>query len=172
MKYVLDNISSERLLFRKISPEDFDLWLPFYEDKNTSKYWLGIPKNPIKACRDDFDRTFFRYQNNLGGKVALIHKETKELVGLCGLLVQEINQKQEIEIAYSLLPKFWGFGYATEAAQQCKQYASANNLATSLVSIISVANLPSQKVALNNGMQIDFETTYANNSVYIFRVKL
>ncbi len=172
MKYLIDNVSSKRLLFRKLTPEDFSLWLPFHEDKNTSKYWSDIHKNSKKACQADFDRTFSRYQNNLGGKVALISKNTNKLIGLCGLLVHEINQVQEIEIAYSLLPKFWGFGYATEAAQRCKLHASSNNLATTLIAIISVDNIPSQKVAINNGMQIDCKTTYANNSVYIYRVKL
>lgn len=172
MEYLLDKISSDRLEFRRLQQEDFDLWLPFHEDKNTSKYWSGLPKIPSVACQADFDRTFYRYQNNLGGKMALINKTTHELIGLCGLLIQEINHRREIEIAYSLLPKFWGQGYATEAASQCKIHAKEQKLAESLISIINIANIPSQKVALNLGMKIAFETTYAENPVYIYRVQL
>lgn len=172
MKYLLDQISSERLNFQRLQQEDFNVWLPFHQDENTSKHWSGLSKNPTEACQVDFDRTFYRYENNLGGKMALIKKATNELVGLCVLLVQEINQEKELEIAYSLLPKFWGLGYATEAAKQCKIYAREKNLSKSVISIISKTNIPSQKVALQLGMTIDFDTVYANNPVSIYRVKL
>lgn len=168
----MDNITSDRLLFRKLVPEDFQLWLPFHEDNSTSKYWIGLPENPEQACREDFERTFFRYQNNLGGKLALIEKTTGNFIGLCGLLVQQIDENQELEIAYSLLPKFWKKGFATEAAQKCKLYATENKLADSLISIIHIDNIPSQKIALNNHMKISSKTIYNDNPVYIFRVKI
>lgn len=168
----MENIESERLIFRKLVPEDFLLWLPFHEDKRTSQYWVGLPKNPTDACKADFDRTFYRYKNNLGGKLALLKKDTNEFIGLCGLLVQEINGNQELEIAYSLLPKYWKKGFATEAAIRCKAYAIEHKLATSLISIISITNTPSQKVALQNKMTVDSKTTYNNNPVYIYRVQL
>ena len=168
----MDNITSDRLLFRKLVPNDFESWLSFHEDSSTSKYWSGLPQNPEQACREDFERTFFRYRNNLGGKLALIEKNTGIFIGLCGLLVLQIDDKQELEIAYSLLPKFWKQGFATEAAQKCKFYATKHKLAESLISIIHIDNLPSQKVALNNHMKISSKTIYKGNSVYIFRVKI
>jgi len=172
MDYVLNNLSSERLLFRKLVPDDFEFWLPFHEDSRSSKYWVGLPQNPEQACREDFERTFFRYRNNLGGKLALIEKNTGTFIGLCGLLVQQIDQNQELEIAYSLLPKYWKKGYATEAAQACKLCATEHQLAPSLISIIHIDNLPSQKVARNNLMKPTAKTIYHHNPVYIFRVKI
>lgn len=172
MKYVMDDIASERLLFRKLIPDDFDAWLPFHKDKRTSEYWTGLSANPEQACKEDFERTFYRYKNNLGGKLALLEKSTGKFIGLCGLLVQQIDTKQELEIAYSLLPEFWKKGFATEAAQRCKLYATEKNLAPSLISIIHIENIPSQKVALHNGMEITSKTTYHHNPVYIFRVKI
>lgn len=172
MNLVLHDTSTERLYFRKLQQEDFKSWLPFHQDKETSKHWKGLPKNPTTACKEDFDRSFYRYEHKLGGKMALLKKDTQELVGLAGLLVQEINQKKELEIAYSLLPKFWGYGYAQEAAKHCKLTAQEHQLATSLISIISVTNIPSQKVAQSIGMTLDFETSYAANPVYIYRLLL
>jgi len=63
-------------------------------------------------------------------------------------------------------------GYATEAAKKCKEFAFENNLAESLISIIHVDNIPSQKVALNNGMFLDKTTIYRDNQVHIFRIGL
>ncbi len=172
MDFLLDGQESERLLFRRIKRSDFDTWLPFHQNSRTSQYWDGLPQNPKLACAQDFDRTFFRYENQLGGKMALISKKTEEFIGLSGLLVQEVDGFKELEIAYSLLPKYWKQGYAIEAASQCKLYAIANKLALSVISIIHVANIPSQKVALKNGMKLDTTTDYLGNPVHIYRILL
>lgn len=44
-------------------------------------------------------------------------------------------------------------GYATEAARLFRDYAFEKAGATSVISIIHPENVPSQKVALRNGMQ-------------------
>ncbi|UBZ14915.1 GNAT family N-acetyltransferase [Flagellimonas marinaquae] len=170
-KYLLENQTSERLIFRKLKESDFEEWLPFYNNSKSTQYWEGLPADPIEACTSQFDRVFERYENNLGGMNALISKETDELVGICGLLVQMVDNIEELEIGYSILPKFWLQGYAFEAAQKCKQFAFENSFSDSLISIIHVDNLPSQKVAQKNGMFLDKTTTYKNNPVHIFRVK-
>ncbi|MGF1560085.1 MAG: GNAT family N-acetyltransferase [Flavobacteriaceae bacterium] len=172
MDFLLDGQQTERLFFRKLKPSDFDVWLPFHKDPRTSEFWGGLPADPEKACLADFNRTFFRYDNKLGGKCALLLKETNELIGLCGLLVQKIDGRQELEIAYSLLPQFWKKGFAIEAAQQCRLVAKTNQLSASLIAIIHIENTPSQQVALKVGMQIDKTTTYNDNPVHIFRLHL
>jgi ribosomal-protein-alanine N-acetyltransferase len=106
----------------------------------------------------------------LGGMNALISKASGELIGICGLLVQTVDDIQELEIGYSVLPKFWLKGYAFEAAQKCKEHAFENNFSDSLISIIHVDNIPSQKVARKNGMHLDKTTAYKDNPVHIFRV--
>lgn len=169
-KYLLDGQESERLYFRKVLPSDFDTWLPFFYDPDSTKYWDGVPKDPRQACKEQFERIFERYQKNLGGMNALILKENNDLVGFCGLLLQEVDGVQEWEIGYALLPLYRKQGFAVEAARKCKDYAFENRLAPSLISIIQIHNLPSQKVALNNGMQNTKETVYKDNPVYIFRV--
>ncbi|MGS0524795.1 GNAT family N-acetyltransferase [Zobellia nedashkovskayae] len=160
------------MLFRKVHPSDFEAWLPFHEDKRSSEFWEGLPSDPKIACQEQFDRIFERYENNLGGMNALISKTSGEFIGLCGLLKQTVDEVDELEIGYSILPKYWKQGYASEAAIKCKNYAKEQSLAKSLISIIHINNLPSQKVALKNGMYLDKTTTYHNNPVHIFRVLL
>tara|TARA_E500000318_G_C3518604_1_gene195427 strand:- start:214 stop:738 length:525 start_codon:yes stop_codon:yes gene_type:complete len=169
-KYLLQNQETERLAFRQLKESDFEDWLPFYHNPKSTQYWEGLPTDPIEACRIQFDRVFERYENDLGGMNALISKESGALVGICGLLVQTVDNITELEIGYSVLPKFWLQGYAFEAAQKCKEFAFDNNFAPSLISIIHVDNIPSQKVAAKNRMFLDKTTTYKNNPVHIFRV--
>ena len=155
MKLLLEGETTTRLQFRTLKPSDFDTWLPFHEEPLSTQYWEGLPKDPYTACKQQFDKTFERYANTLGGMNALIALETKQLIGLAGLLVQTVNGVQELEIGYSILPQYWKQGYATEAAKKCKTYAFEQELASSLISIIHINNIPSQKVALNNEMFLD-----------------
>ncbi len=166
----MPGVQTERLLFREVSADDYDLWLPFYRDPDSTRYWNGLPAEPDAACRQQFDRIFERYEKGLGGMNALLHKKFGYLVGLCGLLVQEVDGVRELEVGYSMLPAFRKMGYATEAARASRAYAFSKELAPSLISIIPTGNLPSQKVAINNGMYRDKTTTYKGNSVYIYRV--
>ncbi|WP_435623115.1 GNAT family N-acetyltransferase [Flagellimonas sp.] len=168
--YLLDGQYTARLLFRKIVPSDFDAWLPFHEEPLSSQFWEGLPSDPKVACQEQFERIFERYEHNLGGMNALILKENNKMVGLCGLLVQSVDNTEELEIGYSILPQYWRQGLAFEAAQQCKMHAFSNNLTKSLISIIHVDNIPSQKVAIKNGMKLDKTTSYRDNPVHIFRV--
>ncbi|MET1260179.1 GNAT family N-acetyltransferase [Flagellimonas sp. DF-77] len=168
--YLLHEHESERLRYRKVEPTDFAAWLPFYQNPESTRYWEGIPPAPETACQQQFDRIFERYELQLGGMNALIHKNTNTLIGLCGLLIQEVDGIQELEIGYSVLPNYWKQGYAFEAARACKQFAFDHRLADSLISIIHIDNLPSRKVALKNGMLLEKQTTYKANPVHIFRV--
>lgn len=168
--YLLEGESSDRLFYRKMLPTDFDDWLPFYHNPLSTKHWDGLPSDSITACKEQFTRVFERYENELGGMNALVLKETQQLIGICGLLVQNVDEIEELEIGYSILPEFWLQGFAIEAAQKCKDFAFKNNFTESLISIIHIDNVPSQKVAIKNGMYLDKTTTYKDNPVHIFRV--
>jgi len=170
MTYLLHGQQSARLNFRSIQDSDFDAWLKFFEDPTTSLHWIEERESPEEACKNWYQKQAWRYKNNLGGMNALIEKSSGHLVGHCGLLVQTVDEVTELEIGYSLLPEYWGKGYASEASATCKNFAFENTLTESLISIISLSNLPSQKVALKNGMTIEKETTYKGNKVYIFRI--
>jgi RimJ/RimL family protein N-acetyltransferase len=169
-KYLMPGVQSERLMFREVHTTDYDTWLPFYLDPESTCYWEGLPDEPEDACREQFDRIFERYQMGLGGMNALILKENRLLVGMCGLLVQQVDGIQELEVGYSILPGYRKMGYATEAARACKLFAFNNQLTPSLISIIHTENLPSQRVALNNGMHKAKVTIYNGNPVNIYRV--
>ena len=74
--YLLDKQESERLYYRKATPSDFEAWLPFFHDPDSTKYWEGIPQDPYSACHEQFERIFERYDAYLGGMNALISKSS------------------------------------------------------------------------------------------------
>ena len=165
MKYLLTGQETERLKFRKLQPDDFDTWLPMFKANNIAKFLdLDLKASESELCTLWFDKAFHRHENDLGGMNVLIDKNTNRLVGQCGILVQTIEEVERLEIGYSLLPEFWGRGYASEAALKCKNYAFENNFSNVLMSMVHVENISSEKVALRNGM--DFEKKIKDFNVF------
>lgn len=170
--FILENQHSERLIYRALNPDDVEAWLAFFDDPDALKYIQpDLTGTPAEKCKVWFDRVNFRYQNNLGGMNALIEKETNQLVGQCGLLVQTIDGIDELEIGYSILPHYRNRGFALEAAQKCKAFALENQFSSSVISCIMAGNTFSEKVALNNGMHYEKTSVHNGCSVNIFRIK-
>ena len=171
MKYLLVGEETERLRFRMLLPNDFDTWIELFKKDGVGNFlgMVNIP-TPEEQCEKWFEIIMYRYQNDLGGMNVLMDKNTGEFIGQCGLLVQEVDGIKELEIGYSILPKFWNQGYATEAAIKCKEYAFEHNFADSIISIIHIDNIQSEKVARKNGMFLEKQTTFKEMPVNIFRV--
>lgn len=169
-KYLLHGKESERLIFRKVQQSDFEEWLPFFQNPITHQHWNVTVTDPQIECQNWLDKQLHRYKNDLGGMNALIEKSSGKLVGFCGLLIQTVDDQTELEIGYSLLPGFWGHGYAIEAALFCREYAFKSDFADHIISIISLPNIPSQRVAKKNGMRVWKQTVYKGVDVYIFRI--
>jgi len=167
MKYLLIGQETERLKFRLLKSEDFDSWVGLFKANNIAEYLQLNPRlSESELCTLWFEKAFHRYENDLGGMNVLIDKKTNRLVGQCGLLIQNIENIERLEIGYSILPEFWNQGFASESAMKCKNYAFENSFADSLISMIHIDNLGSEKVALKNGMTFEKKI----NSFNIFRI--
>jgi hypothetical protein len=172
--YSLEGQETKRLLFRRITEHDFEIWLEFCKYPDSLKYIFSQEQlkveDPIGRCRMWFNKVFHRYENGLGGMNALVDKQTGEFVGQCGLLIQTIDDIEELEIGYSIMPSYRGKGFASEAANRCKEFAFENDYTTSLISVIVPENLDSIKVAMNNGMKLSKTTISNGDIVNIYRV--
>lgn len=162
---------SARLIFRKLTDDDFDNWMIFCSHPDSLRYIRLVEGNdPLLHCKAWFESVNRRYVNKLGGMNALIEKEGGRFVGQCGLLIHIIDDIEELEIGYSLMPEFRGKGYAIEASGKCRDYAFENKLAESLISKIHPDNQLSAKVALKNGMSLEKQIIQKGAPVNIYRI--
>jgi len=173
MKYTLQGLETDRLKFRLLQREDFNTWLPLFEDVEVVKaLGFDITLTPKEIGTLWFDKCFERYQNGSGGLNVLLDKHTNEFIGQCGLLIQKVENKERMEIGYSILPQYWRKGYALEAASACKNHAFENNWAEELISIVYVENIGSEKVALKNSMSLEKKLdNYKGIPVNVFKIK-
>ena len=134
--------------------DDVLIWTDFYKDKEAVEL---LPIFGLASIEDHaknwIDRQLSRYNKSGFGLQALLNKQTNEFIGQCGIIKQEVDGQFEIEVGYHIFKKYWGQGYAPEAAQLFINYAFQNNLADSVISIIDVRNIKSQRVAYKNGLK-------------------
>lgn len=150
-----DCLESKRLTTRFLNENDIQPWCEYFTDPDNCRF---LPLPDVSSIEEKasimVNYAINRYRNNTLGLQALITKDSGELAGMCGLLVQEINGNMEIEVGYHLLKRFWGKGYATEAAQMFRDYGFNNSDTATIISIIDPLNEQSKKVARRNGMRL------------------
>jgi ribosomal-protein-alanine N-acetyltransferase len=94
----------------------------------------------------------------------------QELIGDCGLIVQQVEGDSLYEIGYHLRRDFWGRGFATEAAIACRNWAFAHLKTDRLISLIRPENLPSIRVAERVGMTVWKEVSWRGLPHYIYSI--
>ncbi len=166
-----DHLESDRLITRFLTMADAPAWVEYCSDPVATRFTAVPDKTPEEMSQFLFEVTMKRYAENRLGAQALILKDTGEFIGKCGLFLQELNGEPVIEIGYHLLRRFWGKGYASEAARLFRDYCFENKFADSICSIIDPQNVPSQNVALRNGMKlVDTNTEFRGNYYHLYRI--
>jgi RimJ/RimL family protein N-acetyltransferase len=148
MKIILE---TDRLFLRELSENDYrDLCEILQDEEVMYAYEHSFSKEEVENwCSKQIES----YSKNGFGLWAVMHKETKDFLGQCGLTIQKINGKEYLEIGYLFKKKHWHKGYATEAALGCKNYAFETLKAEKVYSIIRDSNSASQNVAKRVGME-------------------
>lgn len=123
-------------------------------------------------CRAFMERALERYANDGSGLNAVIELASGRPVGMIGLLTQVVDDLDELEIGYHLVPSAWGHGFATEAAIACREFARAHGLAPSVISLIDHRNFTSQAVARRNGMHHEKDTVHRGVPAMVWRVRI
>lgn len=100
------------------------------------------------------NRQIDQYQKFGYGLWAVVLKNTDEMIGQCGLSMQDVGNLQVLEIGYHLQKEHWHKGYAAEAATGCKKYAFETLKVKEVFSIIRDTNIASMNVTIRNGMVI------------------
>lgn len=147
---------TKRLYLREMNQEDFEPLCKMLQDNKVMYAYNGAFSD--LEVQEWLDRQLARYEKYGFGLWAVILKESGEMIGQCGLTMQPWKDKEVLEVGYLFQKEFWHKGYATEAAVGCKKYAFEVLKADRVCSIIRDNNIPSQNVAVRNGMTKQKET--------------
>lgn len=143
-------IETERLYLREMVQSDFTALCAMLQDKEVMyAYEHAFSDSEAHAW---LDKQIKRYKDYGFGLWAVILKETDEMIGQCGITMQDCDGKEVYEIGYLFNKKYWHNGYAVEAAAASRDYAFNVLKIDEVYSIIRDTNSASQNVARRNGM--------------------
>ncbi|MDR0812825.1 MAG: GNAT family N-acetyltransferase [Oscillospiraceae bacterium] len=165
---------TERLLLREMSIDDLPALSKILQDKQTMRaYEHAFDDEEVRSWLNRV--ALESYAKHGFGLWAVVLKQTGEMIGQCGLTLQEADGAQVLEIGYLFQRAFWHNGYAAEAATGCRRYAFDVLGADEVCSIIRDSNLASMNVAIRVGMTVrgSFTKRYYGIDMphYIFSVR-
>ena len=146
-------LETKRLQLREMTAADYDALCRILQDEETMYAYEGAFSD--EETRAWLDKQLRRYREDGIGLWVVVRKDTGEMIGQCGLTWQMWKERRLLEVGYLFERRHWHQGYATEAARGCMDYAFQVLHADEVCSIIRDTNLPSQRVALRNGLGVD-----------------
>lgn len=162
-------IETERLILRKFQLSDLQglasiLANPLVmEFSPTGVLSTQQTLEKIQSFRTSYDTHGF-------GKWAILLKTSQELIGYCGIAVEKIDDKDEIEIGYRLTPRYWGMGLATEAAKRTIRYGLHAFQFPYILGLVERKNIASVKVLQKLGMQFKKSTFFHEVPMDVYRL--
>lgn len=142
-------IETERLRLRGMSAEDLDDFAEMNASPDFAKYFgTGEPLSRWESW-NVLAMLAGHWMVRQFGFWFVEEKETRRFVGRVGIWYPD--GWPGIEIGWGISPKFWGKGYATEAARASRDWAFQALDLDELISVIHPENEASKRVAMRIG---------------------
>jgi len=159
-------LETERMALRRMDFGDVESLRGIFEDPEAMRFYPstkdeGETRGWIQWNLDSYARHGF------GLWIATL-QETGAFAGQCGLVVQEVEGRREVEIGYLFLRRLWGQGLATEAASACRDYALQKLGIPRVVSLIDPGNVASRRVAEKVGMRLEREIVKWDKPICVY----
>ena len=147
-------LETDRLLLRTLQISD----APFYlELLNTPDFIAHIGDRKVrtlKAARDSIRNGPLAMQAALGHSIYLVElREGRAAIGMSGLIKRDTLA--DVDLGYAFLPRYFGRGYAHEAAVAVLEHARLRIGLRRVVAITSPGNDASSKVLTKAGMRFE-----------------
>jgi|GEM_PF-235366 len=163
---VPEQIETERLVLRQFKDQDWRDLHEYYSDVEATKYSVGRPLTEADTWRT-MCTMIGHWQLRRYGPYAAENKDTGKVIGPIGFWYP--NDWPGPEIKWALAPKYWGMGFAREAALAIQEAGRLYLPDISLISLIHHLNTPSIKLAVSIGAELDSKISFRNDTFNIYR---
>ena len=162
-------IETQRLVLREMNEDDFDALYRVLADPVTMQHYpCAFDEAKVRSW---ISRNMERYRIFGFGLWAVCLKDTGELIGDCGLTMQDINGMIRPEIGYHIRADHQRKGYAKEAARVVRDLAFESTPFNVIYSYMKYTNTPSAMTAKAYGCkQVDEFEDNVNGITKVFAV--
>jgi [ribosomal protein S5]-alanine N-acetyltransferase len=154
---------TERLLVREYVEEDAEA---FFKLNTVPEVLRFVPDNALlnveQARQILLDHPIADYRKCGFGRGACILKSTGEQIGFAGL--KYLEELDEVDVAYRLLPAYWGQGLATEAARASVRYGFGDLGLERIIGLVMPKNVASVRVLEKTGLHYAETVTFWGHS--------
>lgn len=154
-------LETKRLILREMTEADYDALYAVLADSDIMRHYPYTFDE--KRVRGWIAKNRERYRIFGFGLWAVCLKESGEMIGDCGLTMQNINGNIRPEIGYHIRRDMQRSGYAKEAAAAVRDWAFANTPFRELFSYMKKKNTASAATARSIGMTFLEEYTDEEN---------
>jgi RimJ/RimL family protein N-acetyltransferase len=141
-------LETERLTLRAFHDEDLSAWAAIMGDPDVARYVAPAPLTREESWRS-MAGALGHWLLRGYGTWAVERKSDGAMMGRVGMINPE--GWPGLEIGWTLGKRYWGQGYATEAAAVAMRYAFLTQPVAKLISCIDPDNVASQSVARRIG---------------------
>lgn len=142
---------TKRLILREMNNDDFSAMYEILSDSDIMEHYpYTFDENRVRGW---ISKNIERYRVFGFGLWAVVLKDTGEMIGDCGITIQNIDGSFKPEIGYHIKKSFQRQGFAKEAAQKCRDWAFENTPFNIIYSYMKKENAASIATAAANGMK-------------------
>jgi ribosomal-protein-alanine N-acetyltransferase len=149
MKVILE---TDRLLLREFVESDAEAFFHLNSNPEVLRF---VPDKKLEsvdqARRLLIDHPIADYRKYGFGRGACILKRTGDQIGFAGL--KYLEELGEIDVAYRLMPAYWGLGLATEAARASVRFGFTKLGLKRIIGLTMPENLASVRVLEKTGLR-------------------
>jgi len=146
-------LETERLFLREFDEGDVAVFYELGSDPQVIRY-TGDPGGGFQSL--EHAREILRshpladYRKHGFGRWACVHKGSGDVIGFAGL--KYLDDLNEVDLGYRLLPAWWGAGLATEACRPILDFGFARLGLNQIIALVDPANSASIRVLEKLGM--------------------
>lgn len=165
---MIKNLDTERLMLRPFSLKDANDLYEMNLDPLVVRYTGDGAFNSIEEAKE-LIRHYDQYKKYGMGRLAVFRKSDGSFLGWCGLKYQ--TDDKIVDIGYRFYRKFWGFGYATEAAKICLADGFYRLQLKTIYGHVHEENDASGRVLKKCGLKFVKNITYDKQPAKLYRIR-
>lgn len=148
-------IETERLILRELTTQDAK---HFFELNSDPEVMLFTGDDPFQSVTEaeHFLKNYSHYSEHGFGRWAVIRKSDDAFLGWCGLKMHKptlsVKTNSYVDIGFRFFRKYWGQGYATEAARKSLELGFTQFQLNEIVGRTARQNLGSIRVLEKIGL--------------------